>query len=227
MAGIYSLGIDPPTRRVLERITGARFLRNEVNLTVTVLTFTARLPLVHTLCVHLVSERFSVSDLRRADVGFHLEFSQKSVHDDVEVKFAHARDDRLSRFLIGIRLERGIFFGELDERHGHLFLTRFGLRLQRELNDGLGEDHFFENDGMFFVAERVARRRVFKSDDGADVARVDLGNILSLIGVHLHEAPYSLLLFLRGVIHVGAGGKYARISAEIGEGSHEPGPWRS
>lgn len=145
----------------------------------TVLTFTARLALVHAFGVAGVAEGFPVSDLRRADVGFHLELAEQSVHDDIEVKLAHARDNRLTRFLIGIGLEGGVLFGEFNQRHGHFFLSRLGFRLQRKLNNGLGEYHLLEDDGMLFVAERIARRRIFETYDRADVARINLGDVLS------------------------------------------------
>lgn len=41
------------------------------------------------------------------------------------------------------------------------------------------------------------------------------------VGVHLYETPYPLLLFFRGIIHVGTSGKHARIGAEIREGADE------
>ena len=108
--GDIFLGNGSADGDVLELVTGAGFERHEMQLTVTVLSFTARLTLVHPLRVHRFAERFAVSDLRRADVRFHVEFAQKSVDDDIEVQFAHAGDDRLTRFLIGVRLERRILF---------------------------------------------------------------------------------------------------------------------
>ena len=135
------------------------------------------------------------------------------------MQFSHTRDDGLSGLLIGIRLEGGIFLRQFNESHGHLFLSGLRLGFERKLNDGFGEYHLFENNGMFFVAERIARRGVFETYNGADIARIDFGNILSLVGVHLDETADSLLLFLRGVIHVGTGGQNAGVSAEIREGA--------
>ncbi len=189
--------------------------------TVTVLTFTARLTLVHAFAVDGFSYGLAVSNLRRADVRFDLEFSQKSVYDNVEVQLAHARDNGLTGFLVGISLERGVFFGELDKRHGHFILTRFRLRLDRKLNNGVGEGHLFKNYGVLFVAKRIARRGVFKSYDGADIARVNFGNFGTRVSVHLYETTYPLLLAFRRVITVRTRFEYARICSEISKSAHE------
>ena len=74
---------------------------------------------------------------------------------------------------------------------------------------------------MFLIAERIARRRVLEAHDRADIARADLGDVLPLVGVHLHETAHALLLVLGGVIHIGTGGQRTRIAAEVRKGADE------
>ena len=180
----------------------------------TVLAFTARLTDILAFGLHSLAEGLAVRDLRFADVCFHFEFAQQAVDDDLQVQLAHAGDDGLPRFVIGIGLEGRILFRQLDESHGHLFLTCLSLGLDGDLDDGFGELHLFEDDGMLFVAQRVARGRLFQADDGADIARIDHRDLFAVVRVHLQQAAYALLLLLGAVIDVGAGFQHARIGAE-------------
>src|SRR3546814_17308787 len=53
---------------------------------------------------------------------------------------------------------------------------------------------------------------LFRSPDGGrDVTRVDLVDLLAVVGVHLENAPEALLLALGGVEHVRAGLERARV----------------
>ena len=74
---------------------------------------------------------------------------------------------------------------------------------------------------MLLIAERIARRRVLETDDGADIARIDAVDILSLVRVHLDETPDALLLALGGVVAVRTRLEHAGISAEVCEGTDE------
>ncbi len=137
------------------------------------------------------------------------------------MKFAHARDNGLTRFLVGIRFEGGVFFGELYESHGHLFLSRFGFGFNRKLDNGVGESHLLKHYGVLFVAERVARSRIFKTDYGADIARIYFGDFGTGVCVHLYETAYPFLFALSGVVAVRAGFENARICSEICKTAYE------
>ncbi len=219
--GDIFLGNRTANRHILERVTGTGLAGNKVKFAVSVLTFTARLTLVHTFRVASLTERFAVSNLRRANVCFDFEFPQKSVNDNVEVKLAHTRDNRLTRFLVCIRFESGVFFGKLNKRQSHLFLSRFRLRLYGELDNGVGESHLLQNNGVLFVAQRVARSRIFQTNDCADIARINFGNFHTRVCVHLNKTTYALLFALRGVIHVGTCGKHAGVSSEISKSANK------
>jgi len=147
-------------RSILEYETAARLQRLELNFTMTVLTFTAGLTLVHTLGLNRLSERFLIRNLRLTYRSLDLKFSQKSVYDNFKVQLAHTRDNGLSRFLIRIEFESGIFFREFNESHSHFFLTCLRFGLDGKLNNGIRERHLFENDRMIFVTKSIARRCV-------------------------------------------------------------------
>ena len=116
------------------------------------------------------------------------------------MQFAHAGQNRLPGFGIGIDLERGIFLRQLGDRHAHLFLIGFGLRLHRELNHGRREVDLLERDREVFVADGVARRDGLQSDRGADVAGHDFLDVFALVGVHAHQAADAFFAALGYVV---------------------------
>ena len=72
--------------------------------------------------------------------------------------------------LIGRDAEGRIFLRQLLQRHAHLLLVGLGLRLDRDLDDRLGELHALEHDRLVRIAQRVAGRRVLEADQRDDVA---------------------------------------------------------
>ena len=99
-----------------------------------------------------------------------VELAHHAVDDDFEVQLAHAGDDGLAGFGIGVNLERGIFLGQLAERDAHLFLVGLGLRLDRDRDNRLREVHRLEQDRLVLVADRVAGRDILQADRRGDVA---------------------------------------------------------
>ncbi len=91
----------------------AGLVRLNLELDVTVLTFTARLTSVFGVNICGLGNCFLISNLRSTDVCLDLKFTQKSVNDNFKVKLAHSGDNRLSCFLIGISLEGRVFLGKL------------------------------------------------------------------------------------------------------------------
>src|SRR5438067_2407040 len=104
--------------------------------------------------------------------------------------------------------------GKLVEGPAEPLLVDLRLRLDGDRDDGVGELHALEDDRLALVAERVARGGVAETDGRHDVARVDLLDLLALVGVHLEEAPDAFLLPLHRVVDVGARRPHARIHAE-------------
>ena len=60
--------------------------------------------------------------------------------------------------------------GQLLQRDAHLFLVGLGLRLDRDLDDRLGEFHALQDDRLVRIAQRVAGARVLEAGQGDDVA---------------------------------------------------------
>jgi hypothetical protein len=67
------------------------------------------------------------------------------------------------------------------------------------------------------VAERVAGGGVLQADGRGDVAGEHLGDLVTLVGVHLQDAADALALALGAVLHVRAGGQRTGIDPEEGE----------
>ena len=100
-AGIYSFGMLPPLTSSLKMMPEPRSPGFDRELDAAELARAARLLLVGVIDVDLLREIFAIGDLRRADIGFDLELAPHAVDEDFEVKFAHALDDRLARFMVG------------------------------------------------------------------------------------------------------------------------------
>ena len=159
-------------------------------------------------------DRLAVRHLRRADVGFDAEFALHAVDEDLEVQLAHARDDRLARFLVGVDAERRVFLREAIERDAHLLLVGLGLRLDGDVDHRLREDHLLEHDHVLRVAQRVAGRRFLQADRRRDVAGAHFLDLLALVGVHLQDAADAFLAALDRVVDRVARIDDARIDAE-------------
>ena len=144
----------------------------------------------------MTSERFTIGHLRGANVRFDLELALHPIDEDVEVKLAHALDDRLARFMVGRHAEAGILGGQAVERDAHLFLVGLGLRLDAELDDRIGELHPLEDDRGVLGAQRVARGRLLEAGQSDDVAGIGFLDVLTRIRVHQEHTADLLVLVL-------------------------------
>ena len=168
-------------------------LRLELQPDVAVLAAAARL--LDELALHLerLLERLAVGHLRLADRGLDAEFALHAVDDDLQVQLAHAGDDGLARFLVGMHAERRVFLRQAAQRHAHLLLVDLGLRLHRLRNDRLREHHALERDRLLHVADGLAGNHVLEADHRGDVAGAHFLDFLALVGVHLQQAADALL----------------------------------
>ena len=166
---MYSRGIDPPTMAFSNsypfpfRSVRPRSRRGRT-------AAAARLADKLALDLHLLADGFLVGDLRLADVRLDAEFALHPVDDDFQVQLAHAADDRLPSLLVRGDAERGVLVGELHERFPDLLLVGLGLRLDGDSDDRLRELHFFEDDRVRLVAQRIAGLGGFEPDHGDDIA---------------------------------------------------------
>jgi hypothetical protein len=94
----------------------------------------------------LAAHRLAVGDLRAADVGLDVVLALHPVDEHLEVQLAHAGDLGLAGLLVGLHAERRVLLGEAAERDRHLLLVDLRLRLDGDLDHGLGEDDLLELD---------------------------------------------------------------------------------
>ncbi len=99
----------------------------------------------------------------------------------------------------------------------HLLLVDLRLGLDRDLDDGLGEDDVLEVDRRVGGGERVAGDDLLDAHRGGDVAGVDLVDLLAVVGVHHQDAPDPLGAAGVDVEHARAGLEVAGVDAEVGE----------
>ena len=197
---MYSLGMLPPTTLFSIDDALAAFLRHHVDVDLAELTATARLLGELAFAFAGLGDGFAIGDLRRTGVGLDVELAAHAVHDDVEVKFAHAGDDRLAGFLVGLDREGGIFLDQAAEGFAHLFAIGLGLRLDGHGDNGLREGRRLELDVEIFDTKRVARLDVLDADDGGDVARVNGIEFVALVGLDLDEAADAVALVRAGIV---------------------------
>src|SRR3546814_7707961 len=85
-----------------------------------------------------------------------LELALHAINENVEVKLAHALDDRLARFMVGRDAEAGIFGGQAVERDAHAFLVGLGLGFDRQFDDRFrSEEHTSELQSLMRISYAV------------------------------------------------------------------------
>src|SRR5690606_38344400 len=131
-----------------------------------------------------VRDRLAVCNFRLANVALDLEFALEPIDDDLQMKLAHARDDRLPSFLVREGTERRVFVRQLTKADTELVDVSLSSRFNRHRNDGVGELHSLENHGVLLVAERVPSTSIPQADRGVDVPRVTLLELFTLVRVH-------------------------------------------
>src|SRR5690554_4931933 len=163
---------------------------------------------------------FTISHLRSTNIGFHFEFALHAINQNVEVKLAHALDDRLTGFVVGCYLERGIFRSQTVQSNAHLFLVSLGFWFNRKLDHGIRELHPFKNDRMSRITKRVTGRGRLHASQSNDVASKGFINIFPVIRVHLEDTADFFFLVFNRVQH-GTFFQLAGIDTGKGQGTHE------
>jgi hypothetical protein len=87
-------------------------VRFEANPHIAVLTMAAGLLDVTTFGFAGRFDRFTIVDLRFANVGLNAEFTAHTVNEDIELKLADATDDGLASFVIGMNTEGRVFLSQ-------------------------------------------------------------------------------------------------------------------
>ena len=108
-----------------------------------------------------------------------------------------------------------------DESQTKLFLVGLRLRLDGDLDDGLGELHLLEDHGLDRIAERVAGADVLEAGESDDVARIGFLDVLAVVRMHEKHAADALFLVAGRVEERGTGLDLARIDAAEGDRADE------
>ncbi len=130
------------------------------------------------------------------------------------MELAHARNDGLAGFFVGLDAERRIFLCQAVQGDAHLFLVSLGLRLDSLRNHRLREHHAFQDDDVVRIAQRIARGGFFQANRGGDVACQHFLDFFALVGVHLQNPAQAFLLALDRVVDGVARIDLARVDAE-------------
>src|SRR5581483_247671 len=199
------LGDDAADDLVDELIALAGFVGLDANFHVAVLPAAAGLADELAFPLRVLTNGLAVGHLRLADISLDLKLAHHAINDDLQVEFTHAADDGLATFGIGIHAEGGIFLRQLGQRLAHLLLVGLGLGLDCHRDHRLGELDGFQHDGFVGIANGIARRDVAQPHAGADVAGVDLADLLARVGVHPEQAANALGLALHWIKHAVAG----------------------
>ena len=115
------------------------------------------------------------------------------------MKLAHTGDYCLAGLLVGLDAERRVFLGQLLQADAEFVEVFLCLGFYGDTDNGIGELHGFEHDGVVLVAEGVTRADILEADAGADVAAADLLFRVLLVGVHLEQTRDTLFLSGTGV----------------------------
>ncbi len=157
----------------------------ELNPDMTVLTTTTGLSDELAFAIGLCLNRFSIGNLRVPNRCFNLELAFHPIDDNLEVQFAHAGNNRLTCFRIGIGSEGRILFWQLLQGGAHLFLILLGFGFNRNRDDWFRKTHRFQNDVLVHWTERITGNGVFKADCGSDITRIDFFDFRPGVRVHL------------------------------------------
>ena len=93
-------------------------------------------------------DRFPVRDLRASHARLHLELPHQPVHDDFQVQFPHAGDQRLPRLLVHLHPEGGVLVGKLLK--GKSRITSYNVCYTKLLRELLPHHVFRDENGHEF-----------------------------------------------------------------------------
>src|SRR5690606_31184922 len=184
-------------------------------------TATTRLFLVDLLMINILGECFLVSNLGSALVNLYLEFTSESVDNNLEVQFTHTAEDGLTGLLVGMHTKSRILFDEFSDSHAELVSVGLFLRFNSVADNGLGEDHRFENNLALLVAKSISGFDILKSDDRSDITCLEAFDLVLLIRVHLEDTRDTLLVARPRIVHIRARLKNSGVSANEAQTTYE------
>ena len=179
------------------------------------LAVAAGLLLVAALHLHLLADLLAVGHPGLGELGVHAEAALQPGENHVHLHVAGAGDHHLAGFGVVDPVEGQILLVQADEAGGDLVLLALGLGGDSHGVAGLGEGDGFQLDHLAGIREGVAGLDLLHLADGADVAALQLLDLLGLLALHHVQAAQ----LLRGA---GAGIDQLHVGLEVaGDDLHE------
>ena len=196
----YILSRDNSTFDSINKFVSFSFLKRlNSNIDQTKLTFTTGLANKLTLKINFLSDRLAVSNLRLTDIRLNLKLTPKPVNQNLKMEFTHTGNQSLTGFIISLNFKSRVLFGKLRKRHTELIVIGFCFRFNRNLNNRLRKNHFFENNRIIFFTECITCPYILQTYRSCNVTAIDKIYILALIGVHLKNSTNTLFLASHGI----------------------------
>ena len=124
---------------------------------------------------------FFICNLWITNCRLYFKLTQKSIHDNFEMKLTHPSNYGLTCFFISICFKCWVLFCEFCKPKSHLFLPSFCFWLNRDSDNRIWEFHRFKNNRMFLITKCITRSSIFKSYRSSNITRINFLYILSVI----------------------------------------------
>ena len=182
----------------------------------------ARLLLVFSLGVGFAADRFAVGNLGRVQRQVHVVALVQLGDDHLDVLLARARQQKLLGLRVARKSQRRVFFQNAMDRGADAVFIRARLGLDREGDGRLGNVRQGIMNRSRLFAERVAGERFLEFRDGAQIARVKIGDRRRRLALHhldvLQALARSARKILRHRVVFQDAGHHLEIADPPGEG---------
>ena len=181
------------------------------------LTATTGLLLVGLAQLNGLRDSLTVCHLRTTLVALYLELAFQTVDNDFQVQLTHTRDDGLSRLLVGLHGEGGVFLSQLSQTYAQFVEVSLTLRLYGDTDHRSGELDGLQYDRMLLVAEGITGTDILEAYACAYIAGSNKVHGVLVVGVHLEDTRDTLFLARTGIVNIRTCHQLTAIHAEIAE----------
>ena len=162
------------------------------------------LDIAHLGALDGAGDRLAVGHLGLANPRLHAELAQHAVNQHFQVQLAHARDNGLPGLLVRRTRKVGSSSESLRRASPILSWSAVVFGSMATEMTGSGKE-MFSRITVLEASHRVSPvKEFFQPQHSADIAGIDLGDILAPVGVHAQQTTDALALLLGGVVHHGA-----------------------
>src|SRR5438552_1922087 len=154
-------------------------------------------------------------------VHFHFKFSSHPVYNNFKMQFTHPTQDRLTSFFICFNTKRWIFFYQLTNSHSHFINVSLCLWFHSYGNNGLRNEHVFQNYWMIFITKSISCFYFFKSNRSSNITRFNKINWILFIRKHLHDPADPFFLSASDIQYIRASIQVPGITTKESQASHK------